>query len=220
MDREIYEYIKNGITINGDPVGGYQVFTIPTQHFKIDSLHQLTPETFEREIQKQKEHDELTSEIFKEVRKEIDQEIVNQLRGGEPNPDIIPMNTNDRLYKNYLVYVIEGVKNGFDRIKGYLDGCLVEFDGYYEHFTNPSFQYGFRPLTQEEFINKLLFDDDFYQKWGENCCEELTYEERYRIWFSKNYETGFEYDDEKMITIIDFDNSYWTPTPKRKLKWN
>jgi hypothetical protein len=29
------------------------------------------------------------------------------------------MNTNDRLYKDYLVYVIDGVKNGFDRIKGY-----------------------------------------------------------------------------------------------------
>jgi hypothetical protein len=215
MDNTIYEYIKNGITIDGNPIDGYKVFTIPTQHFKIDSLHQLTPETFEREIKKQKEHDELTSEIFKEVQKEIDQEILNQLRGGEPNPDIIPMNTNDRLYKDYLIYVIDGVKNGFDRIKGYLDGCLVEFDGYYEHFTNPSFQYGFRPLTQEEFVNKLLTDDDFYQKWGEDCCEELTYEERYKIWFSNNYETGFEYTP----TIQpDFDNDYFEPTPKRKLK--
>ena len=217
MISEIYKYLSDGITIDGNPIDGYKVFTIPTQWFHIDYLHQLTPETFENEIQKQKEHDELTSEIFKEVQNEIDQEILNQLRGGEPNPDIIPMNTTDRLYENFIVYVIDGVKNGFDRIKSYLDGCLVEFDGYYEHFTNPSFQYGYRPLTNEEFVNKLLTDDDFYQKWGENCCEELTYEERYKIWFSKNYETGFEYDNEKMITIIDFDNSYWTPTPKRKL---
>jgi hypothetical protein len=220
MDNTIYEYIKNGITINGNPIDGYEVFTIPTQHFKMDSLHQLTPETFEREIQKQKEHDELTSEIFKEVQKEIDQEILNQLRGGEPNPDIIPMNTNDRLYKDYLVYVIDGVKNGFDRIKGYLDGCLVEFDGYYEHFTNPSFQYGFRPLTQEEFVNKLLTDDEFYQKWGEDCCEELTYEERYKLWFSNNYETGMEYNPVYTPpTEPDWDNEYYEPTPKRKLKW-
>jgi len=217
MDKEIYEYIKNGITIKGDPVCGYEVFTIPTQHFHIDSLHQLTPETFENAIQKQKEHDELTSEIFKEVQKEIDQEILNQLRGGEPNPDIIPMNMIDRLYKNYLVYVIEGVKNGFDRIKGYLDGCLVEFDGSYEHFTNPSFQYGFRPLTLDEFIDKLLFDDDFYKKWGDNCCEELTEEERYNIWFNNNYETGMErYFDPN--NLPDYDNDYYEPTPKRKLK--
>ena len=178
MDNKIYEYIKNGITINGDPVGGYQVFTIPTQHFKIDSLHQLTPETFENAIQKQKELDELTSEmfkeVFKEVQNEIDQDIINQLMGHEPNPDIIPMNTIDRLYKNFMVYVIDGVKNGFDKIKGYLDGCLVEFDGYYEHFTNPSFQYGYRPHTREEFIEKLKTDEEFNKKWGgmrENIVE-------------------------------------------------
>ena len=72
--------------------------------------------------------------------------------------------------------------------------------------------------NERQFIYMLLTDDDFYKEWGENCCEELTYEERYKIWFGNNYETGFEYDDEKMITIIDFDNSYWEPTPKRKLK--
>lgn len=75
-NKLIYEYIKNGITIHGNPIDGYTVFTIPTQHFKMDSLHQLTPETFEREIQKQKEYDELTSEIFKEVQNEIDREII------------------------------------------------------------------------------------------------------------------------------------------------
>ena len=162
MDTYIYEFIKNGITITGNPDDGYTVFTIPTQHFKIDNLDELTKWTFENEIRKQKEHDELTSEIFKEVQKEIDQEILNQLRGGEPNPDIIPMNTIDRLYK------------------GYLD----------KKHLSMSFNF----LTQEEFTNKLLFDDDFYQKWGENCCEELTYEERYKIWFSNNYETGMEYN--------------------------
>jgi hypothetical protein len=212
MDNTIYEYIKDGITIKGNPIDGYEVFTIPTQHFKMDSLHQLTPETFEREIQKQKEHNELAFVIFKEVQKEIDQEILNQLK--------IMSNNNDRLYNDYLVYVIEGVKNGFDRIKGYLDGCLVEFDGHYEHFTNPSFQYGFRPLTQDEFIDKLLFDDEFYQKWGEDCCEELTYEERYKLWFSNNYETGMEYNPVYTPpTEPDWDNEYYEPTPKRKLKW-
>lgn len=186
MDNKIYEYIKNGITINGNPLDGYQVFTIPTQHFHIDSLHQLTPETFEREIQKQKEHDELTSEIFKEVQKEIDQEILNQLRGGKPNPDIIPMNTSDRLFNQFM-----------EISEGYPD--LI--------------------WNKEQFVNMLLTDDDFYQKWGDNSCEELTYEERYRIWFSNNYETGMEYNPVYTPpTEPDWDNDYYEPTPKRKLK--
>lgn len=194
MDNTIYEYIKNGITIKGNPLDGYEVFTIPTQHFKMDSLHQLTPETFENAIQKQKERDELTSEIFKEVFKEvqneIDQDIINQLMGHEPNPDIIPMNTIDRLYKNYLTECDEIVKSH-------------SFSDEPERF------------TQEEFINKLLTNDNFYQKWGENCCEELTYIERYNIWIGKNYETGIEYNPE---IVPDFDNDYYEPTPKRKLK--
>jgi hypothetical protein len=197
MDREIYEYIKNGITIDGNPTEGYTVFTIPTQHFKMDSLHQLTPETFEREIQKQKEHNELAFEIFKEVQKEIDQEIINQLRGGEPNPDIIPMNTIDRLYKNFLMnpdYKAESVADLMGSQAGQLVKCSNKF----------------------EFIDKLLFDDEFYQKWGENCCEELTYIERYNIWIGKNYETGIEYNPQ---IVPDFENDYYEPTPKRKLKW-
>jgi hypothetical protein len=196
MDNSIYEYIKNGITIKGNPLDGYEVFTIPTQHFKMDSLHQLSPETFENAIQKQKERDELTSEmfkeVFKEVQNEIDQDIINQLMGHEPNPDIIPMNTINRLYKNYLTECDKIVKSH-------------SFSDEPERF------------TQEEFINKLLTNDDFYQKWGENCCEELTYIERYNIWIGKNYETGIEYNPE---IVPDFDNDYYEPTPKRKLKWN
>jgi len=71
-------------------------------------------------------------------------------------------------YKNYLKHTISGVEGGLDSITGYMDDCLVEFDGYYEHFsTNPSFAYGFRPHTQEEFINKIKTDDEFAKKWGE-----------------------------------------------------
>lgn len=41
---------------------------------------------------------------------------------------------------------------------------------------------------------------------------ELTYEERYDIWFANNYETGMErnYDN-----IPDFDNPYYVRTPKK-----
>ena len=85
----------------------------------------------------------------------------------------------DDAYKRYLIHTAMGVKNGFDRIKGYLDGCLVEFDGSYEHFSNPSFQYGYRPHTQEEFINKIKTDPKFSEKWGLKIEErELSLEER------------------------------------------
>jgi len=70
-------------------------------------------------------------------------------------------------------------------------------------------------LTEDEFLKKLLIDDKFYQEWGEDCCEELTYIERYNIWIGNNYETGIEYIPE---IVPDFDNDYYEPTPKRKLK--
>ena len=199
-------------------------------------------------------------------------------------------------YKRYLEYTIMGVNNGFDRIEGHLDNCLVEHDSDYEHFTNPSFQYGYRPHTKEEFINLIKTDKVWANVWGElgpiygkqwrswkyqknewydgknhyeeesksidqiqNLIEELktnpdsrrlmvsawnvgeldkmvlppchygfqlytqelSDERRYNIWFNNNYETGMErfFDPNK---LPDFDNSYYTPTPKRSisLMWN
>lgn len=68
-----------------------------------------------------------------------------------------------------------------------------------------------------QFFDKLLFDDDFYQKWGEDCCEELSDEQRYNIWFNNNYETGMErYFNSN--NLPNYDNDYYEPTPKRKLK--
>ena len=51
--------------------------------------------------------------------------------------------------------------------------------------------------------------------------QELSDERRYNIWFNNNYETGMErfFDPNK---LPDFDNSYYTPTPRRSisLMWN
>jgi thymidylate synthase len=95
-------------------------------------------------------------------------------------------------YKNYLKHTITGVENGLDRIKGYLDNCLVEFEGSYEHFTNPSFSYGLRPYTQEEFINKIKTDNEFAKKWGELGP---IYGKQWRSWAVPRMEPkGFDFD--------------------------
>ena len=88
----------------------------------------------------------------------------------------------DEAYEKYLEYTINGIETGLDKIKGYLDGCLVEYDGYYEHFTNPSFAYGYRTYNQEEFVDKIKTDTEFSEKWGLKIEErELTPKERIEL---------------------------------------
>jgi chromosome segregation and condensation protein ScpB len=68
--QSIKEYIKEGITIEKTNEG-YRVFTIPTQHFNIKDLDELTPERFEEEIQKQKEWQKLENDILGEYFKDL-----------------------------------------------------------------------------------------------------------------------------------------------------
>jgi hypothetical protein len=96
----------------------------------------------------------------------------------------------DEAYEKYLEYTINGIETGLDKIKGYLDGCLVEYDGYYEHFTNPSFAYGYRTYNQEEFINECKTDAEFSERCGLKIEErELSLEERNNV-YKKQWEPG------------------------------
>ena len=54
-----------------------------------------------------------------------------------------------------------------------------------------------------------------FQVW----TRELTYSERYKIWFNNNYETGMEYYEG---IVPNFDDTYYEPTPTRaiSLMWN
>lgn len=46
-----------------------------------------------------------------------------------------------------------------------------------------------------------------------NIEVDLTYKERYDIWFRNNFETGMEYNPD---SYPDFDDEYYVPTPTTK----
>lgn len=64
--NKLKEWIENGITISKTN-GGYRVFTIPTQHFDIKELDELTPERFKAEVEKQKQDREWEADLFKDL---------------------------------------------------------------------------------------------------------------------------------------------------------
>lgn len=57
------EWIEDGLSIRKRE-DSYDVFTIPTQHFTIDSLEELTPERFALEVERQKELHRTQTEMF------------------------------------------------------------------------------------------------------------------------------------------------------------
>jgi hypothetical protein len=57
-------YILNGIDITKRE-NGYRVFTIPTQHFDITNLDELTNQRFDDEIKRQEKYEKDSSELFR-----------------------------------------------------------------------------------------------------------------------------------------------------------
>jgi hypothetical protein len=69
--------------------------------------------------------------------------------------------------------------------------------------------------NREIFIQKLKTDHSFSRDYDLYYhIRELSYQERYQHWFSNNYETGAEYNENN---TPDFDNIYYQPTPLRVL---
>ena len=60
---ELKEWIEDGITIRKTNTG-YQIFTIPTQHFDVNDLSELTAERFKAEVEKQKRNTEMQNELL------------------------------------------------------------------------------------------------------------------------------------------------------------
>lgn len=63
---KLKEWIEDGITIRKTN-DGYQVFTIPTQHFEIKDLNELTSDRFKAEVEKQKQGIEWEAGLFKDL---------------------------------------------------------------------------------------------------------------------------------------------------------
>ena len=61
---ELKEWIEDGITIRKTN-NGYQVFTVPTQHFDIKELDELTADRFKVEVQKQEKNIEMQCRLSK-----------------------------------------------------------------------------------------------------------------------------------------------------------
>jgi hypothetical protein len=57
------KYIVDGLSIDKTK-NGYRVFTIPTQHFNINELDELTNERFENEIKRQEQYEKDSSELM------------------------------------------------------------------------------------------------------------------------------------------------------------
>jgi hypothetical protein len=58
------KYINDGLTIDKTKEG-YRVFTIPTQHFNIVNLDELTNERFDQEIKRQEQYERNSDELFR-----------------------------------------------------------------------------------------------------------------------------------------------------------
>jgi hypothetical protein len=71
-------------------------------------------------------------------------------------------------YSNYLIYTTQGVLNNMDVVEGHLKDCIKGFEGAYTPFKESiTFNYGFRPLSEEEFLCKgeeFVQDSRWYAK--------------------------------------------------------
>ena len=80
--------------------------------------------------------------------------------------------------------------------------------------------FNYEEHTVEEIPNEVF---DVYEKMDGSLGilfyyeRELTYIERYKLWFNGNYETGMEYCEE---IVPNFDDPYFHPTPTTKGEWH
>ena len=64
--KELEKYVGDSFHINYEHnQNRFCIFTVPTQHFYVESLSELTPERFDLEIEKEKENQERTTKLMR-----------------------------------------------------------------------------------------------------------------------------------------------------------
>ena len=71
MDKALITYYKDGITSNKLPTGIYSIFTIKTQRFTVDTLEELTPQSFIDATEQLKKTEEMQAVMMKELENDI-----------------------------------------------------------------------------------------------------------------------------------------------------
>jgi len=64
MITDLLPWIEDGLTIRKRSEGDYQVFTVPTQHFDVKSLDEITPDRLKFEVNKQTFYQELLEKYY------------------------------------------------------------------------------------------------------------------------------------------------------------
>jgi hypothetical protein len=75
---ELKEWIKDGITIDKKN-NGYSVFTVPTQHFDIKELDELTADRFKVEVERQEKQQQWQSELFALAWEDWNKDLINKI---------------------------------------------------------------------------------------------------------------------------------------------
>lgn len=121
MNKELIKYFENGISIDRLPNGKYSVFTVKTKRFTIDSLEELTPDTFEKIIA-----DNKIKEDLKNVKEQKENSAFYHLLGEDPSPTPKLVSPNDFTYQYFKSIADQTPKDDLSQATKY---CMELNDG-------------------------------------------------------------------------------------------
>jgi len=158
--KELEKYIKDGITIRKTD-HGYNVFTIPTQHFEVESLDMLTVEAFEEAIKNQLDLEDLQAELIAEKFKRLSaEEIIKILDDNMDETEFAHYYDYEKMTK--LLGESEEVFNGSDEgdiiIVRYFKehGVYIMVEGWAMSSYDFEFDSGFIEVIPEHKVKKTF----------------------------------------------------------------
>jgi hypothetical protein len=120
------KHIIDGITIDKTKEG-YRVFTIPTQHFNIVDLDELTNDRFDLEIKRQEKYEKDSSELIYISMKMNNMDNKN-IEVSLPGDELSDIENLTYLFEKYKFTVERGKPNlrAANRLKKYIDIIQVK----------------------------------------------------------------------------------------------